>query len=643
MGLFKNHIIKAGLIFFMINLLFQISTFAQFDIDDEGPIPDSLLNQLPLAAPEPDTLVISSFTFSNILANTPYRDSILHNLLAQYNPLFESNQPYISLGNLGSAAIPMHQILPSMTGLDFGFHEFDVYRMETDSFKWNRVNIPFADLYFAAGRDSPEFRVKSKFSKNFPGGWNMNLDYQRIMEDGYYQNQATKQSSLTVGFWHLSKNKRSNSFFTFLNNINQEENNGGITNDSLFAFSIYDIRSGMPVNLSSSLSRQQQNKFEIRNFYSLLPQNDSIQLTKKFELAFSSLGSYERGFYRFYDHDTDNLKDSLFYGGLLVDDIGLRRYISYEKYSVSPGIRANYNKGSQLDIGINYDLWRINYEPLEVDLVHDIKLYGKFDLIPFKNARVRFNSAFHLGDYTGDLLLKGEISYQLKKYIKLFGSQELKRAHPAIIQNELWVSGKQVYKNDFSISTHSSTTAGIGIPALGFYASANFESIGNYIFYDRELFFTQSDVQVNLIRFQLDQNFTFKGFHWDNSFHLFQTDAEFLDLPLYHLISKLYYHNPILQNKLLLDTGFEFYFTENTFVPSYQAVTASFYYQDDFKSQLAPILNYYASFKVGDFRVYARTENILSLINGRIQYQAKYYPQNDFKAFRIGVRWQFLN
>jgi len=141
----------------------------------------------------------------------------------------------------------------------------------------------------------------------------------------------------------------------------------------------------------------------------------------------------------------------------------------------------------------------------------------------------------------------------------------------------------------------------------------------------------------------MDLGLNWRGFHLDNKLHLFRTEQELYDMPAYRLESSLYFKRHILKNSMELFTGFESFITDRFYLPEFQPVLGAFTTRSDFQGERHTLVNFFISFKVQDFRFFVRTENLMYLIDNRVHFHVKQYPLDDFRAFRMGVRWQFVN
>lgn len=589
----------------------------------------------------PDTLKMTWFTTDHIDDLRSYADTSLDFNAIHYNPLSITGVPYLFLGTPGSSSVPMEQFRTLQSGMNFGYHQFDPYQLHLSRLKWFRTNLPFADLYFSPGKSDSEFNTSAKFTMNLNDRWNLNLEYQRLMDQGFYKDQSTKNSSLIAGLWHSSKNGKSNTFLTFLTNIHQEYNNGGIL-DTIY-LSQEDFRANIPVTMAGSVTRHQHENFSIRNIYEPWSRPDSGRLVKPFTFQLNSLLSYEKGFFKYVDENAGSGSDSLIYRLLIRDPLGVRSYIDYRKFSAFPKITIDFPDFLRAQAGISYDLYAIGQNQLETVYRNDLKVQLEAEMNVKKFLEVKTLFDYHLLDFAGDRFFDISGTFKLDPYFQLWANQKIVYAHPAWIQKLFVLNEIQIFNNDFDQQNQYASSIGIRIPVIGLGVSLSRHTYGNYIYYTRENHFVQSSEDLSYTQITPDLKLKFAGFHLDNKLHLFYIENELYDLPEYRLESAFYFKKPILKQKMELFTGFESFITDKFYIPDYQPVLGAFTTKSDFQSDLHILINFFISFKVKDFRFFARTENLMYLIDDQVHFQVNNYPLDDFRAIRFGVRWQFVN
>lgn len=605
-----------------------------------GVRPDSLLtNQKEI----PDTLKMTWFTVDHIHDEHVYTDTALDFNFIHYNPLFHSQTPHLFLGTPGSSSVPLSQFRTLQDGMDFGFHQYDPYKLHLPALKWFRTNIPFADLYFSPGKSENELGTSAKFTMNIDDQWNINLDYQRLLDQGFYREQATKNSSLIIGLWHRSKNRKSNTFLSFLTNIHQENNNGGILDTSYLYNNDFRFRGNIPVIMSQSVSRHQNEKYTLQHVYDPWKKQGTDSLQGTWQLQINSLLSYEKGFFKFYDENAGNGSDSLIYNSFFSDPLGLRNYINYHRMSLAPSIRMNLAGNLALKAGVEYDFYTIGQNDQADDFKNDLKTILTADFNFKKYVDLHAGIDYHFLDFAGDLKLDLNGTFRLDPFIQVSAGQKIIIAHPAWIQKRFVLNDVTIFDNEFDKQQQNTRSLSVQIPLIGAGFTISENTFKNYIYYDREAHFVQSDGDLSYTQLTGELRLKFRGFHFDNKLHYYITDQALYDIPEYRLESSFYFKRYILKNKMELFTGLESFITDRFYLPEFQPVLGAFTTQSDFEGEWHTLVNLFISFKVQDFRFFVRTENLMYLVDNRVHFQAKHYPLDDFRAFRMGVRWQFIN
>jgi hypothetical protein len=639
----KQHAFGQKVSMLFLFLLVSIPLFGQFTPDEvlaEEIMLDSLAQSQDTIELPTEEIILESFFLNNIHQLSPFRDSMLDYRFLHYNPVFEQEEPYLFLGNNGSAAIPATQISKRQTGFDLGIHSYDLYSMSLDSFRWYRTNLPFSDLYFSSGPTEDEFRVKAKFTSNLSEKLNFNIDFERILENGYYLNQATKQSMISIGFWHKTPDQKSNTFITYVGNVHQEAINGGIK-DTLSLSE--PLRKNIPVSLSGAISRLQKNHFAISNYYRLSLKPDSLADNGPFKFDLFNQLSYESGFFKYFDKNTGLPSELTYYSTLLVDDIGLRHYLTFDKLGVISAVESRFRWNARLKAGIGYNLWWLSQEMDKVKRKHELFAKGDLFLSPLKGLLLNGDIKFHFGSFLGDFRLDVNGQYTLNEIIRIEGRHLSMLSHPGQIEQTVYINSQLVIDNDFRQINTNQSEASIALPAFGFKGGIKFYQINNLVYFDREDLFTQLDIPVNILAVHARQHLNFRNFNLNLRGYYYVNNNDIIDIPQFQLESRLYFKGHVLKRRLLLNSGLEFKLLDGFYVPGYQGLVGHFYPQSDIKSSVYPLLNIYLGFQINTFRFFVRSENILNAFTGDVHYLALMHPQNDFRMFRIGALWQFVN
>lgn len=587
---------------------------------------DSLATEVKLEA--------GAFYLDNIFDKIPFKDTLLDDDFPYFDPLEVTGKDIVDKGYIGSAAMVLGEknIQP---GFDFGYHQYDLYDKNMNNFKWYNTNVPFASLFFSPGSDVNEFWTQAKFAKDFKDV-SVNIDYSRLINSGVYKGQKIKHSDLNVGFRRGSTDSKYNTFFNFITNIHQEEDNGGVQDISYLSYSNYSIREVIPVNLQDAVTRLQDYTLVLNEYYRL----QNRLLGAKAYLYGKLSGS--NGFYKFYDDDVSTARDATVYGNLLVDEIGLRNYIKYNKLASSLGIWAVAKEKNYAHIGLSYDLIDYNIEPLDDSIVNQLNVYfkGKYGIFDDK-LNLKWNSKCFMYDLAGDYLMNAELNYQNRLFSVATGI-ELKKASPPLRFQMLYLTRKEVYNNSFEKSAFVRYFAGIDINKLGFSMNLEKSTIKNYLYFDESLFPQQLNEPVNLFKLHLKEKMKISIFHLAVQGNLYKTDSDAIPLPKYTLKMKFFISPYLYDRHLFIKTGFEFNYWDKYYNYGYNPAISDFYTQNTMILDNFMRLDYFLSAKVKSFLFFIRFNNILFPLDNNVRFKVPSYPQNDL-FYRLGVKWTLLN
>lgn len=160
----------------------------------------------------------------------PFSDSLLGDV-HQYDPIRKQPYDYANLGNLGSAARPLFFQPARRRGFDVGFHQFDIYQMRTADVRYYKITQAYTKAYFTQGPTQNDAQFNVEFSRNFADGLNFSIEHHRINNTGSYDMQKASTSSVATGLWYHPKKGNYDSYFNFVSNSVEQQDNGGAAED----------------------------------------------------------------------------------------------------------------------------------------------------------------------------------------------------------------------------------------------------------------------------------------------------------------------------------------------------------------------------------------------------------------------------
>ena len=604
-------------------------------------IPDGLASEL--AYEIMDTSHIFYFYEDNPYNQFPFNDTLLDPRFSQYDPTRQQVVDYFTLGNLGSAHYPLFYDAYNREGFDIGLHQFDLYK--TTALKYYGVETPYSEAFYSQGGDQEDSYFKGNFGRSFSDGLNFSLNYSRINNIGSYTRAKSRNTSLAMGMW--LHRPRYDGFLTYITNVIQQQDNGGITTDTLFNADLYDQRENIPIYLETANTRHADESISFTQHLKLRKTNDSLGLVQKRNFRVNHKITWQTLDYKFDDESVTD--DSIYYKQQLVDSRGLRQYIGANNLSNYFGIATFKSKDGgglvqnrdNFEVGIKHRIYFLNHEPEDRRNVNNLMLMGKFSFVPNNKFTIKANGHFCLWDNAGEYKVKGVLGLNLGNAGKLAVSLKQQRYAPSLVQNRTYISQVQMWDNDFTKPIETKLAAAYTIPIVNIEVDGSYHLINNPIYFDTLATAQQFDGAVNVVQLLFKKNLTLGNWHLDNTVAIQNSSEDVIRVPNFYTKNSLYFEGLVFKKKvLLLRAGFDLRMASDFYVPSYSAVIGQFHLQDELIQKLYPIVDFALSFKVTRFRGFIRMDNITSYLTDRIYYGTHLQPLYEAN-FRLGVTWRF--
>jgi hypothetical protein len=616
-------------------LILSFSAFAQPEPDSTKAKPATVQKPNSGFIPLPiDTTRLEYFHWNNITNRSDLYDTLLQDF-QQYDAARQGLfYDYVHIGDVGSAATPLAFTPIKRRGFEVGIHTYDIYQRPYSEVRFFDVNKAYSHAYYSQATSSQEDLIFSAtFANNFKSNrGNISLDYDRISEIGLYGNQFSRHTNLAINGWFQNKTKRYTGLWAWVQNVNEQEMNGGVADTSnLYNAGQFNTRINVETNLSAAKSNLRNNQFIYTQYFSLLPNSKNLKLKHRAEFQ-----TFE---YKYYD--TSPALDSAFYGNFQTNNVGIRNYIQYNKIENEATVHLDY-KGS-LDVGAVHSVYLLNQEPLDTT-INNLFLIGDWDLVlgEKQNYGLQVKAHFGLLDNRADYLLQGDLFLGFAKDMRLKISAYSRAYQPTLQQHQLFVSQQQLWQNDFN-KTIENKVGGRFDWTKNFAVEGNYYLINNLIYWDDLALPQQTDSIVNIGQLLVHYKLNIGNFHLDNSAVLQQTDNNILRFPTIATKHSLYFEGNLFRDALFGRVGLDFRFNTNYYFDAFQPITQQFHQQNDWEMSMLPIADAFVSFKVRSFRAFVKLENINQLIdNDQIYYSAPNYPIRDW-TIRFGVSWYFTD
>lgn len=585
----------------------------------------------------PDTTIIQYFNLGNVDELTPFKDTSLMTLLYHAEP---SRNPAAPLHNLGPIASASFSALYNPTrsiGFHSGLRSYDPYNIYLDQFRYYKTNRTISDLYFSGLSNQQNIALKTDFSRNYANGIQLNINYQRYVNEGFYLDQKTVTTNLGLGLWYQSESDRYNMYLTYVSNVNSEQHNGGITTDSVYGQELAEIRRAIPVYLKDAQSRYQQRSVQWSNYYRLAGSKKSNwKLRLQYDLQ------YDWNYWNYDDDGTISSEDTVRYGAYLVDYRGARNYIRNNAWKQAAYIHGISQSGWAGKVGVQYD--RHQVEQVERDSsVNDLMLKYTASIPAFGALKLHSSGGFGLGDNAGSFDIYNYINIEIGDWASLRGAFDLYRRSIDLTEDNYWLNQTKVFDTDFEKPFGSILSGKLSIPKMN--SSFTLKQIieNNPIIWNQQMLPEQYDGVLSVTQLSTSLNLGWRGLHLDNDIHFQVLNESVINLPKYFSTHNLYWNGHLFQGKMNVQTGVIARVNTAYDMQRY-APFAGHFFQGTRRQETYPDLDYYMSFKVQTFRIFLQVENIANMWIGddQINFGVEDYPYNDWKI-RYGVRWMLFD
>ncbi len=586
---------------------------------------------------EPDTLLLTLVDMKDPAAILPYEDTLL-NSFHEFDVSHLWGTSYFNLGFPGSAIRPIIPLGKTFTGFRLGLDQFDPYRKDEHNFHFFRLKKAFTYANYTQGRSQEEGIIRTLFSRDFKDGINLSLDYNRYNNMGVYNHQKIQNTNLGVGLWIRSKDEKLHVFLNHFSNVFDQDENGGITTDTLFNSPFFEQRITIPVYLQSADTRDQERTYQMLAQYQLTGVDSLARadgLTAQYQIRISNRR------YRF--SDTDPPSENDYYDGFFTDSRGLRQFIRHQQLTNAARLQFRGKLDGQLiSVGLRNVIHKIEQEPLTETIAEwfgDGSIQWKF------GDRVRLVSVGEIAvnSNNASFLISGDLDLDLGIAGRLLGNLTINRRNPTLIQRRLFVSQTNIWDHDLDNLTINRIEATYIPPKLGLHITAGQQLISNPIFFDHSAFPRQLDEVVSLSYLKVTNRIRFGNIYSENKIVL-QTagNQEVYRIPRWYSEHRLYFLGPLFKDVLNLNIGFDYRMNSPYDGITYYPLTGQFTNEDDFEVPFFPYVDFRIGFRVKYFRAFFMLHNVLKPIRNDVYFQTSRYPSEDLHL-RIGLGWAFIN
>ncbi len=610
------------------------------------PLPREVLPALSKA----DSLRVSYFIGSIDSLKSKTLHPIDTNILwfHQYDPLRYGNQFYSTLSNIGLSHKNFIYTPDLTTGYNLNSLMFDKYMYFNSEVKYYQQVIPYSDLRYTMG-PKKEHNFYLVFSRELFKGFSLGIDLGIIQSPGEYANSKSDDNKVFITGQYYTRNKRYGVIANYLRNKIEVQENGGITNDSLFEYNLKPDRAIMPVNLSNDKNLVVQSGFYIEQYFNLLksrPSNDSSG--RKIDAGNISYAiNYQRNqkiytgdpmdeFYAPYAYAIDSTTtfDSL-------SQVRLRNTFKWSNQGYSAD---KLSEVFNLSFGAHYDYIEqtLPYDSVKTKFNQIIPFAG-ISLKLFKSSHLKANASLVLGDYNGgDFYINAELDQFLGTELLNFGKLKvqlnLSSQMPSWFYSE-YQSNRFRWSNNLKKENILKLSGSYQYKFLE--AGFNFTTLNNYTFLNDSVKPQQNEAPFTVLQLFTQGNVPIKKFGIDTRLvYQVASNSEVLRIPMFVGIMNIYFKSDIFKKAATIQTGFQFNYFTSYYADAYMPELRRFYIQNEKKIGNYLYADVYLTLQVKRASLFIKYSHFNSYFGNYTYYMAPHYPDRDAR-FYFGAAWRF--
>jgi hypothetical protein len=567
-----------------------------------------------------------------------------------YNPIFRNNRLQATLGNTGTASqslVPYPFTHPA--GFEYGIHSFDPWLFQNDSVRYYKVMKTYTDIKYVQGAKK-EIYFNATFSRNIYKSFNLGFDFRVLSSTGAYQRQKTNIVNFVLTAQYFTPDHRYAVIANLILNRIKNQENGGITSDSLFTQNLEKNRFVIPVNLTDAQNRVKESGVYIKNYFTIASRTNQKQDTTKPARKGYNLGrviysfQYNRQIQNYLDGDPmGGYYENVFYDSTSTQDsINVVR-ISNELGWTNPVLNTKKKfKILQMD-------FRIKHQYLEVtDLAGKTYMTqwipsAAISLQPYYGLRLEANASYVLGDYNnGDFYLHADLGIVPGKQDGNAGVVHFSGTYA--IQEPSWFLHR-FNSNHFQWDNNLNKT-GV-IDGRAWYerkylsTGLSLSRITHYTYLDVTASPAQLDNEFGYFIAWLRSSIPLWRFTFDGQFayqNVQGTDA--LHVPDFAANLSILFTQPLFKGAAVLQPGLSFFYNTAYYSNTYMPDTRSFYLQTAEKTGNYLYMDVFVNVKIQRARLFVMYSHFNAGLMGRDYFMTPHYPMPD-GAFRFGITWRF--
>ena len=597
-----------------------------------------------------DSTYLSNKVYYDAISNYPFDSSKLRRVDTTLNNfnltdlIFNYDYFYNSIGNIGLS----HRNLlfsPNIhAGFKYGYDCFQQYILTDTNTYCYKSERPYTNIEYtnSPGNERIEeaayLQHNQKLGKTITFGTNFFF----INSKGFYVNEHVMVANFDINLRFRTINQRYGFMLAYFHSRINNEENGGMTDDTEFTDNKLINRKVIDVALDNASNLVKTGGWYFSQDYYFF-KRDSLHLNKTLKLIHKVNIQRDRRVYE--DDSPDTLYYYNFYGYLakIYDSTSVRSICN--TFAISDFDFYNHNM-MQFELGMKLNYYKVGYNYLTTSVRNDTSFSSTVtNIMPYAKFKFNFQAltfvpevTFSLGNHNlGDYEIKATASTHIRKFN--FSASYLTSGIDVPWMYKRMYSS--LFQWDKSFSKMFSNNLNISAAYKYFQLDVKYSLINNYVYLDEKITPQVTGHAISYLSADIGGYIDFWKFTVGGRF-VYQdvSDKDIVRVPDFMCKLKLAYHQYLFKKKLLSEIGLDCIYNTSFYAEAYMPAIRSFYLQNEVKTGNFPYMNLYIKMQVKRARIFVELVNATEGLTDYNYISVPHYPLND-RQIRIGLSWYF--
>lgn len=534
---------------------------------------------------------------------------------------------------------------------DIGFRAKQFNYFEIEDVDYYHVPTPTTEVLYRTGLEQGQ-ALDIFFTTNFSKRFNVGLAYKGLRSLGTYRRSLASSGNFRLSFKYETPKGQYSIKGQAVNQDFLNQENGGLTDDSLIAFLNDDAnfsnnRGRLDTELNDAENNLEGKRLYFEHALKLISAKDSLHENDFSNLKIGHSFTRDSKFYRF---TQTSITDAVFGDSNNSGSVNNKASFLLYNNQVFLDFNSKYILG-KFRVNTGYTTYNYGYENLQNNLVGITKnkLTGK--AVSFGanwNGKVKdfyVNASGNLTPGSGRLSgsnIKAEAFYKRDSVLTIKAHLEINNKSPNfnfLLHQSSY--NKYNWEKDFALI--GTRTLGGVIDSKWGNASLDITNISNYTYFNVNSLPIQFSGNVNYLKAKVSKEFTFGKFALDNTlmYQKVTNGGSVFRVPKVVTRNTIYYSDSWFKGApLFVQIGATLNYFSKYKANAYNPLLAEFNLQNDTEIGY-PTVDLFFNGRVRRTRIYFKADNVSSFFLKKNYLSAPNYPYRDF-VIRFGVVWNWF-